>query len=110
MRWLICLGIVGLLLLGCDGPKPPAEPLPFTGPNQVVLHVPNMVCPTCPDKVTQILGTVSWIEPTSIVADRSRRQVRFTLRDPAQYDLQRLVTLLDERGFGESVQELATNR
>lgn len=40
-RWAGVLVVAGLA--GCDGAeRPPPEPLPTTGPNQVVVYVPGM--------------------------------------------------------------------
>lgn len=97
-RW----SAVGLLILvGCtpEAEKPPPDPLPTDGANQVVIYVPTMVCETCPDKVTEALTMLAWVEKDSIRADRKARQVRFKVTDRAAFDLEAVRETVSRKGF-----------
>lgn len=40
--------------------------------------------------MSEALATLPWVEPASIRADRNTRQVKFTVKDRAQFDFQKL--------------------
>jgi len=93
--------LVVVLLTGCaaEAEKPPPVPMPTDGPNQVVIYVPAMVCETCPTKVTEALALLPWVDATATQADRKIRQVRFTLKDGAAFDLDAVKETIGRKGF-----------
>lgn len=103
-RWMqgAVLGILGVALLsGCasEPEKPLPAPMATDGPNQVVIYVPTMVCESCPEKVTEALTMLSWVDKDSIHADRKVRQVRFTVKDRAAFDVDAMRESIARKGF-----------
>lgn len=54
---------------------------------------------SCPANVSEALATLPWVEPASILASRATRQVRFTLKDRAQFDVEKVKTVLSKAGY-----------
>jgi len=78
---------------------PPPEPMATTGPDQVVIYVPTMVCETCPQKVAEGLALLPWVDAESIQADRKLKQVRFRVKDRAAFDPAAVMVALSRKGF-----------
>ncbi|HYH68849.1 MAG TPA: heavy metal-associated domain-containing protein [Urbifossiella sp.] len=77
----------------------PPRPVPTDGPNQVVLYVPAMTCASCPQKAAAALARLSWVRPDSIQADRRTRQVRFTVTDREQFNIQKVRDAIAAAGY-----------
>ncbi|MDB5312502.1 MAG: hypothetical protein JWO38_6704 [Gemmataceae bacterium] len=93
---------VGMVLLaGCaaEADKPLPVPMATDGPNQVVILVPGMVCESCPDRVTEGLVMLPWVDKDSVQADRKLRQVRFTVKDRAAFDLAAVRETIARKGY-----------
>lgn len=45
------------------------------------------------------LATLPWVEASSIHPDRKTRQVRFTVRDRAAFDVEAMKTAIGNRGY-----------
>jgi copper chaperone CopZ len=103
MRRSVLLFGLMLVLAGCQGnaetSNPPPEPMPTTGPGEVVLYVPTMVCESCPQKVAEALALLPWVDAASIQPDRKLRQVRFRVTDRAAFDLQAVKESVAKKGF-----------
>ncbi len=99
---VVSAGVVTLVLFaGCtpDAEKPPPEPMATDGPNQVVIYVPTMVCESCPDKVSEGLAMLPWVDAGTIHADRKARQVRFTVKDRSAFDIDAVKETITRKGF-----------
>jgi copper chaperone CopZ len=93
---------VGMALLaGCaaEADKPPPVPMATDSPNQVVVLVPGMVCESCTEHVTEGLAMLPWVDKHSIHADRQLRQVRFTVKDRAAFDLDAVRETIARKGY-----------
>lgn len=71
----------------------------ITGPNEVVILVPTMVCESCPQKVAEGLAMLPWVETASIQPDRKLKQVRFRVNDRASFDADALKDTVSRKGF-----------
>ena len=71
----------------------------ITGPNEVVILVPGMVCETCPQKVAEGLSMLSWVDSASIQPDRKLKQVRFRVNDRDSFDVEALKETVSRKGF-----------
>ena len=103
--------ILSLAPLGCmKDPDHPAAPPPAamatTGPNQVVIFVPTMVCESCPQKVAEGLALLPWVDSDSVQPDRKLKQVRFRVKDRSAFDVEALKDVISRKGF-KDVQILA---
>ena len=52
------------------------------------------------------LATLPWVETESIVADRGTTQVRFTVKDRAQFDFEAIKAALKEKGYDSGAKVL----
>src|SRR6478609_8035151 len=84
---------------GARGVEPPPAALPTDGPNQVVIYVPAMTCASCPEKVAAAIAKLQWVDARSIRADRRTRQVRFTVTDPAQFNVHKVRDAVAAAGY-----------
>jgi copper chaperone CopZ len=100
MRTLFMVGILALSA-GCTlgEPEKPDVPMPTDGANQVVIKVPGMTCEECPVKVASALASIPWIEADSIKADRKTRQVIFTVKNRAQFDIETVSERVRKAGY-----------
>ena len=73
--------------------------MPTTGPDQVVLYVPTMVCETCPQKVAEGLALLPWVDTESIQPDRKLKQVRFRVKDRSAFDAEAVKETVSRKGF-----------
>ncbi len=102
---------LSLAPLGCmkdpDHPTaPPPKAMATTGPGQVVIFVPTMVCESCPQKVAEGLALLPWVDAESVQPDRKLKQVRFRVKDRAAFDAEALKDAISRKGF-KGVQILA---
>lgn len=89
---------VALAVFGCKPVERGSdEPMPTTGPRQVVLKLPGMSCATCPVSVSEALTTLSWIDTATIQTDGKRRQVKFAVTDLGRFDLEEIARALGPR-------------
>ena len=100
----LAVGLVLSCAFGCmKDAETPAEPPPpsmaTTGPDQVVIYVPTMVCESCPQKVAEGLAKLPWVDQESIQPDRKLKQVRFRVKDRAAYDIEALKETIERKGF-----------
>ena len=103
LSFAVCLAFAGCMQ---DAEKPavaPPVPMATTGPDQVVIYVPTMVCETCPVKVAEGLAMLSWVDADSILPDRKLKQVRFRVKDRAAFDLDALKETIARKGFKDVV-------
>ena len=101
-RFAVSLFLGCSLMAGCTPekpPEPPASPMATTGPGEVVISVPTMMCESCPVKVTEGLAMLSWVDADSIHADRKLKQVRFRVKDRSAFDLQAVKETIARKGF-----------
>jgi hypothetical protein len=49
--------------------------------------------------VRDALATLPWVEPDSIQPDRSKRQVKFTVKDKAKFDFDAVKAALADKGY-----------
>jgi hypothetical protein len=49
--------------------------------------------------VSAAVATLPWVEFESIKADRSSRQVRFTLKDRKQFDIEKVKEVIADAGY-----------
>ena len=103
-RFAFPLALSFALLVGCSpdveraaAPLPP--PMATTGPGEVVIYVPTMVCETCSGKVTEGLAMLPWVDAESIQADRKSKQIRFHVKDRAAFDLDAVKDTIARKGF-----------
>lgn len=106
--------LLGSFLTGCmqDAEKPvgpPPEAMATTGPDQVVIYVPSMVCESCPGKVSEGLALLPWVDADSIQADRKLKQVRFRVKDRAAFDGDAVKETVARKGF-KNVQILTQSK
>ncbi len=96
---VVLLAVV--LFAGCTlgEPEKPDVPMPTDGPNQVVVKVPGMTCEECPQKVTEALASIPWIEAASIQADRKTRQAKFIVKDRNQFDIETVKATVKKAGY-----------
>ena len=101
MRWKWPVVVVLMATAGCavEPDKPPPAPMATDGPNQVVILVPGMVCESCPDRVTEALTMLPWVDKDSVHADRKLHQVRFAVKDRAAFDLGAVRETIARKGF-----------
>ncbi len=78
---------------------PPPEPMATTGPNEVVIYVPTMVCETCPQKVAEGLAMLPWVDTESIQPDRNAKQIRFRVKDRDAFDSDAVKDTIARKGF-----------
>ena len=52
--------------------------------------------------MSEALASLPWVEPDSINADRNVRQVRFTVKDRAAFDMAAVTAVLDKQGYRRS--------
>jgi copper chaperone CopZ len=102
MRVVFLLSVA--FFAGCTlgEPDKPDVPMPTDGPNEVVIKVPGMTCEDCPQRVAEALATIPWIEAESIRADRKTRQVIFTVKDRAQFDMETVKDKVAKAGYAGS--------
>ena len=82
---------VALVVFGCKPVERGSdEPMPTTGPHQVVLKLPAMSCAGCPVSVSEALAALTWIDSATIQTDGKLRQVKFAVTDPARFDLEEI--------------------
>jgi copper chaperone CopZ len=96
--------LLGVLALGCvKDPEPttaaPPAPMATTGPDQVVIYVPTMVCESCPQKVAEGLALLPWVDTESIHPDRKLKQVRFRVKEKAAFDADAVKETIARKGF-----------
>jgi len=105
MRPIACpLVLTFTLLAGClqdaeQRAAPPPAAMATTGPDQVVIYVPTMVCETCPQKVAEGLALLPWVDAESIHPDRKLKQVRFRVKDRAAFDPEAVKETIARKGF-----------
>jgi len=89
------------LLAGCSAEEHslPPPPIATTGPGQVVVYVPAMVCESCAQEVTEGLALLPWVDAESIQPDRKARQVRFRVKDRAAFDMEAVKETIARKGF-----------
>ena len=103
--------ILSLVPLGCmKDPDHPAAPPPpamaTTGPDQVVIFVPTMVCESCPQNVAEGLALLPWVDSESVQPDRKLKQIRFRVKDRSAFEVEALKDAISRKGF-KDVQILA---
>jgi hypothetical protein len=49
--------------------------------------------------VSAALATLPWVEADSIKPNREKRQVKFTVKDKKQFDLEAVKKVLSEKGY-----------
>ena len=103
-RIAVAFVLFSSLLTGCtpDSEKPagpPPEAMATTGTDQVVIYVPSMVCESCPEKVSEGLALLPWVDADSIQADRKLKQVRFRVKDRAAFDGEAVKETVARKGF-----------
>jgi copper chaperone CopZ len=57
---------------------------------------------SCPAKVASAVAALPWVEFESIKADRTSRQVRFTLKDRKQFDIEKVKEVIAEAGYPDA--------
>ena len=105
------VSILSLAPLGCmkdpdHSAAPPPAAMATTGPDQVVIFVPTMVCESCPQKVAEGLALLPWVDSDSVQPDRKLKQVRFRVKDRSAFDAEALKDAISRKGF-KDVQILA---
>jgi hypothetical protein len=94
----LLLVTVMLVPFGCKpAERGSDEPMPTTGPHQVVLKLPAMSCAGCPVSVSEALTTLPWIDSATIQTDGKLRQVKFAVTDLVKFDLAELARALGPR-------------
>jgi copper chaperone CopZ len=90
-----------VVLAGCSPVESAsgAPPMSTTGPGQVVVSVPAMVCESCAQEVTEGLALLPWVDAGSIQPDRKARQVRFRVKDRAAFDMEAVKETIARKGF-----------
>lgn len=94
--------LIAVLAAGCTKepePGPPPAPMATESPDEVVIHVPSMVCESCPQKVTEGLAMLPWVDTESIRPDRKLQQVKFKLKDRSAFDAEALKDTISRKGF-----------
>ncbi len=95
--------LCSFLVAGCmnEPEKSGAPPVAMatTGPDQVEIYVPTMVCETCPQKVAEGLALLPWVDPESIHPDRKAKQVRFRIKNRAAFDMEAVKVTIAKKGF-----------
>jgi len=51
--------------------------------------------------VRDALGTLPWVEQSSIKADVEAKEVRFVVKDPKDFDLKAVQSAIGAKGFSE---------
>lgn len=101
VRAIILTLVLGLA--GCREGEPAStsrpEPMATTGSDEVVIHVPTMVCESCPVKVAEGLALLPWVNAESIQTDRKKQQVRFRVKDKAAFDPEAVKDTVSRKGF-----------
>ncbi len=94
-----CLTLPGCMEEPEKAAAAPATPMATTGPGQVVISVPAMVCESCAEHVTEGLAMLPWVDADSIQPDRKLKQVRFRVKERSAFDLAAVKEIIAKKGY-----------